>query len=96
MAYALHQYKNADYATFKQMIWAVFYHNFGIHNTCGEWCKWLQNKDNPEELKNIYYRSKVENAKLYQQLFAIWEVYCTDKSLKEEFITHGTQTSSSL
>jgi hypothetical protein len=29
---------------------------------CGEWCRWLQNKDNPEELKKLYYWSKVEKA----------------------------------
>jgi hypothetical protein len=83
MTYALHPYKNSDYATLKRMIWAVFYHHFGIHNTRREWCRWLQNKDKPEELKKLYYRCKVKNAKLYQQLFDIWEVYCTDVSLKE-------------
>jgi hypothetical protein len=39
--------------------------------------------DNPEELKKLFYRSKVDNSKLYEQLFAVWEVYCTDESLKE-------------
>jgi hypothetical protein len=83
MTYALHQYKTESFEIFKRMIWAVFYHHFGIHDTCGEWCRYLQNKDNPEELKKLYYRCKVKNANLYQQLLDIWNQFCTDESLRE-------------
>jgi hypothetical protein len=65
------------------MIWAVFFHHFGIHDTCGDWCRSLKYKDNPEELKKLFYRCKEKDSLLYQQLFDIWEVYCTDDALKE-------------
>ena len=65
------------------MIWAVFFHHFDIHDTCGDWCRSLKYKDDPEELKKLYYRSKEKDSLLYQQLFEIWEVYCTDEALKE-------------
>jgi hypothetical protein len=35
------------------MIWAVLHHHFGSHDTCDDWCTWLQNKDNPEALKKL-------------------------------------------
>jgi hypothetical protein len=66
LTYMLHQYKSEDYETFKRMIWAVFYHHFNIHAMCGEWCQYLQNKDNLEELKKLFYWCKFKNAKLYQ------------------------------
>jgi hypothetical protein len=37
LTYTLHQYKGEDFATFKRMIWAVFYHHFNVHGMCGEW-----------------------------------------------------------
>ena len=83
MTYALHQYKSHDFEKFRTMIWAVLYHHFDIHDTCGEWCRLLQNKDNPEELAKLHYRCKVKNDTLYQQLHNIWSVYCTDESLKD-------------
>jgi hypothetical protein len=83
MTYALHQYKSEDYDTFKTMIWAVFFHHFNIHDTCGDWCRSLKHKDDPEELKKLYYRSKEKDSLLYEQLKEIWEVYCTDDALKE-------------
>jgi hypothetical protein len=83
LTYALHQYKSATFEIFKRMIWALLYHHFNIHDTCGEWCAYLRNKDKPEELKKLHYRSKEKNPKLYQQLLTIWEVYGTDEALKE-------------
>jgi hypothetical protein len=36
MTYTLHQYKTTDFVTFRKMIWAVFYHHFGIHDMATE------------------------------------------------------------
>jgi hypothetical protein len=83
LTYALHQYKGEDFETFKQMIWAVLYHHFNVHDTCGDWCRYLQNKENPEELKKLFYRCKLKNAKLYEQLLEIWKTYGSDASLRQ-------------
>ena len=34
---ALHEFKSHDFVTFKSQIWAVLYHHFDIHDTCGDW-----------------------------------------------------------
>ncbi len=83
LTYALHEYKTHDFSTFKKMMWNVLEHHFDVHHTCGVWCWLLQNKYKPEELKKLHYRSKVINNDIYQQLLEIWEVYCTDESLKD-------------
>jgi hypothetical protein len=83
MTYAMHEYKEYDFETFKKALWAVFYHHFNMHDTCGDWCPALQHKDNPEELKKLHYRCKLKNAELFDQIHAIWETYCTDKALRE-------------
>ena len=83
MNYALHEYKSHDFETFKKMIWCVLEHHFNIHDNCGPWCRSLQYKDNPEELKKLHYRCKVKDDVLYQQLREIWDVYCTDVALKD-------------
>jgi hypothetical protein len=75
------QYKGEDFETFKRMLWAVFYHHFNIHDTCGEWCSLLKNVGSPEELKKLHYWCKLKNAKLYERLLEIWEIYCSDKTL---------------
>jgi hypothetical protein len=80
---ALHQYKTDDFVTFKRMIWAVLYHHFDVHDTCGSWCRSLKYKDNEEELKKLHYRCKTKNSKLFGELKEIWEVYCTDECLKD-------------
>jgi hypothetical protein len=81
--YAVHEYKTEDFETFKRMVWAVFYHHFGIHDTCGPWCAWLRNKDNPEELKKLFYRDRVKDNALYVQILEIWNTYCSDAALRE-------------
>jgi hypothetical protein len=53
--YTVHKFKTYDFPTFKRMIWAVLYPHFGVHNTCGDWCPWLRNKDNPKALENLFY-----------------------------------------
>jgi hypothetical protein len=65
------------------MIWAVLYHHFNMHETCGEWCASNRHKDNPEELKKLHYRCKLKNAELYAQMLAIWNVYGADIALQE-------------
>jgi hypothetical protein len=65
------------------MVWAVFYHHFGIHDTCGPWCAWLWNKDNPKELKKLFYRDNVKDNALYVQILEIWNTYCSDAALLE-------------
>jgi hypothetical protein len=88
--YAVHEYKTYDFETFKRMVWAVLYHHFGIHDTCGPWCPWLRNKDNPEELKKLYYRDKVADKALYDQILELWESYCSDENLRS--IHHAWHT----
>ena len=80
---ALHQYKSHDFVTFKRMIWAVLYHHFDIHDTCGDWSRSTWFKNNEEELKKLHYRCKTKHSELYSQLLEIWEVYCTDESLQD-------------
>ena len=63
--YAVHDYKGEDFETFKKSVWAVLHHHFGDHSTCGKWCPWLRNKDDPEALKKLFYRCKDNNVKLY-------------------------------
>jgi hypothetical protein len=81
--YAVHEYKMYDFETFKRMVWAVFYHRFSCHDTCGKWCPWLRNKDNPEELAKLFYRDKIKDKALYEQILEIWVTYCSDKALKD-------------
>jgi hypothetical protein len=88
--YALHEFKGHNFATFRHMIWAVFYHHFNIHDICSACCHSLQYKDNPEKLKKLHYQCKVEHNELYEQLLAIWQVYCTNKMLKD--IHHSWNT----
>jgi hypothetical protein len=83
VCYAVHQYKNEDFATFKRSVWAVLHHHFGDHSTCGEWCPCLRKKDDPEALKKLFYRCKTKNAKLYSQVLKIWNTYCSDKALHD-------------
>jgi hypothetical protein len=76
------------------MIWAVLYHHFGVHDTCGDWMPWLCNKDNPEALKTLYYPCKVKDIALYAQILEIWNTYCTHKALVHKIYTmDGIQTS---
>jgi hypothetical protein len=81
--YVVHEYKTYDFETFKRIVWAVFYHHFGIHDTCGPWCLWLRNKDNPEELKKLFYRDKVADKALYDQILELWETCCYDEELHD-------------
>jgi hypothetical protein len=72
------------------MVWAVFYHHFGCHDTCGEWCPWLRNKDNPVELAKLFYRDKIKDKVLYEQILEIWVTYCLDEALRDNH--HEWQT----
>jgi hypothetical protein len=65
------------------MIWAVLYHHFDVHDTCGSWCRSLKYKDNAEELKKLHYRCKTKNSKMNGELLEIWEVYCMDECLTD-------------
>jgi hypothetical protein len=90
LTYGLHQYKGHDFKRFKRMLWAIFYHHFNIHDTCGEWCSLLKNTGNPEKLNKLHYQYKVENAKLYEQLLEIWEICCSDETLQD--VHHSCHT----
>jgi hypothetical protein len=83
VCYAVHQYKSEDFPTFKKSVWAVLHHHFGCHDTCGEWCPWLKNKDKPEELKKLFYGSKDTDKAIYEQILEIWNTYCSDQALHE-------------
>ena len=83
MCFAVHEHKSNDFLTFKKSVWAVLHHHFGSHETCGDWCPWLRNEDNPEELKKLFYRSKIKDVEMYQQILEIWETYCCDKALRD-------------
>jgi hypothetical protein len=96
LTYALHEYKTHDFVTFKKMMWNVLYHHFDIHDTCGDWCRSVQYKDNPEELKKLHYRDKVTDDWLYEQLEEIWELYCTDESLREVHHSYHTNKCESM
>jgi hypothetical protein len=96
LTYALHEYKSHDFDTFKKMMWNVLYHHFDVHDTCGDWCRSKQYCDNPEELKKLHYRSKVEDHWLNEQLHEIWEQYCTDESLEEVHHEYHTNKCESL
>jgi hypothetical protein len=63
------------------MVWAILYHHFGCHGTCGAWCIGLKNKVNPEELKKLFYYDKIKDVTLYKQIFEIWTTYCSGKAL---------------
>jgi hypothetical protein len=81
--YTVHGYKTYDFETFKRMVWAVFYHHFGMHDMCGPWCSWLRHKDNPEELKKLLYQDIIKDAPLYDQILEIWKTYCFDEELRD-------------
>jgi hypothetical protein len=83
VCYAVHQYKSEDFPTFKKSVWAVLHHHFGSHDTCGEWCPWLKNKDKPEELKKLFYRCKDKDKAFYEQILEVWNTYCSDKALHD-------------
>jgi hypothetical protein len=81
--YAVHEYKSHGFDTFKQMVWAVLDHHFGCHDNCGPWCPWLKNQDKPEELKKLFYRDKIKDKAIYDQILEIWRTYCSDKPLRD-------------
>jgi hypothetical protein len=81
--YVGHEFKSCNFPTFKHMVWEVLHHHFGCHDTCGDWCTWLHNKDNPKALKKLHYFCKIKDAALYQQILTIWESYCSDEALHD-------------
>jgi hypothetical protein len=83
VCFAVHQYKSEDFATFKKSVWAVLHHHFGVHDTCGEWCPWLKHKNNPEELKKLFYRCKTKDRAIYLQILEVWNTYCSDQALRD-------------
>jgi hypothetical protein len=84
LSYAVHEYKLVKFPTFKKMVWSVLYHHFGKHDTCDvRWCRALQHKENPVELKKLHYRCCEKDAWLYQQMLDIWNTYCTDAALRQ-------------
>jgi hypothetical protein len=79
--YAVHKFKTYDFPTFKRMIWAVLYQHFRVHDTCGDWCPWLCNKDDPKALEKLFYQDMVKGVAMYAQILEIWNTYCYNKAL---------------
>jgi hypothetical protein len=83
VSYAVHEYKLCEFAVFKKAVWAVLYHHFGDHSTCGEWCPARKHKDDPAELAKLFYRDKIADKALYDQILKIWADYCSDDALRD-------------
>jgi hypothetical protein len=81
-AYFLHMYRKHPFHEFQKAGQAVLEHHFNNHELCGDWCpanKW-QGEDKDKMLK---YRCKKINAKLYEQMKQIHDIYTEPDNLRD-------------
>jgi hypothetical protein len=81
--YCLHLYHDRPFEEFKKSVECVVEHHFNNHDNCGDWCcakKWEGQEKIAKELK---YRDKIKDAKLYSQIRTIHDKFCTDDWLKD-------------
>ena len=81
--YCLHLYHDRPFDEFKKSVECVVEHHFNNHENCGDWCSARKWEGQEKIAKQLKYRDKIKDAKLYLQIRNIHDKFCTEEWLMD-------------
>ena len=90
-------HRGDDFNVFVKCARNVLDHHFGDHSKCRDtWCPYNQLKDQLEKQKSLFYRDKIKDKKLYNNMLEIHKDFTSEEVLKTIHHSYSTNRCESI